>query len=96
MDTQDVIDQIISRFDFEKVRAYMLIRDWKIETEKTAQHVPTQEEIAEEAKFLLENVVQSKNPTLLYSSEYALVAWKSGDETLHLCFYIELKKSFIP
>ena len=95
MNNEEKIDQIISRFNFEKIRAYMIIRGWKIETQNKTHHIPTEVELAEKARFLLSNVIQRDGSDLIYSPEYGLMAWKSEDDTLQLFFCIESKKSFL-
>jgi hypothetical protein len=86
----NAINRIIDEFDFELVRSYMMINNWKIATSHNFDLViPSIEDLKETARGILENAeLIENNPSFVYTA--GLMATKWGDE-LSLYFIIENK-----
>jgi len=84
------INKIIDEFDFELVRSYMMINNWKVATAHDYDLViPTIDDLKKTARDILESAEAiENNPSFVYTA--GLMATKWGDE-LSLYFIIENK-----
>lgn len=87
IEEKDQISNIIDRFDFEKVHAYMTIKDWK-----KGGKVPEVKELKHEATILLTSLAKEPMEFYRYIPNLGLLALKTSTG-LSLFFYIENKNS---
>lgn len=80
----DDIYNIVDRFDFEKCKAYMILKDWKVNG-----RIPEVKDLKEQAIRLLESVASDRYSTYKYNHNYGLLAI----DPLRLFFYIENKNT---
>jgi hypothetical protein len=81
-DAAAVIDELLGKFDFEKVRAVMVLTDWKWYD----KHVPTVDELRECARVRLWTVCRADTDTS--SALGGLTAYRDGGE-VGLAFELE-------
>ena len=77
-----IINEILGKFDFEKVRAVMVLMDWKW----YGTHVPTVDELRETARHHLLQVCMPEDEQSAGSGGFS--AYKGGGE-VHLVFELE-------
>ena len=82
------IENILEEFDFDIVRSYMVIHNWKISlTLNRGLEIPTIEELKNVAKRLLKDALKVKeNPAFVSTAGFIALKW--GEE-LSLYFNIE-------
>jgi hypothetical protein len=83
----DEVQSILDRFDFEKVLAYMTLKDW--------ENKPDLETLTRKATTLLCNVRQNFNNLTLIDHSLGLMVYKDREDRLHLFFFIEHKTNVI-
>ena len=85
---------VMERFDFGKVHAYMVLKDWKVEGE-----IPTEKKLMEWSQELLEQCIGGhlSYPTLYHISsneDCGLCANLDLEGIMKLSFFIEQKSSY--
>ncbi len=83
---QQLIDEILDQFDFEKVKEVMDALNWTWGT-GTKAHVPDIPELRKQSRELLWDLVRSKDRTRMIQAG-GLVVEKDDDDTLELRFEI--------
>jgi hypothetical protein len=90
---QDVINQIISNFDFEKVHKVMILLNWA--WSKTYPEVPTIGILVLTAKELLEDVLAEEDGTTIETGGFEAQRFngEGGKTFLALKFYVDTCQS---
>ncbi len=85
--------QIMERFDFDKCHAYMVLKDWKWNSE-----IPTETQLREWALTMMEQVIDlyigDEDLHSVWNYEKGLFASINTDGDLKLLFFIEAKASY--
>ena len=81
------IEKILESFDFRKTKDAMVNCGITWQNEKGEEYVPSQEEIKERARFMLNNAVNTKMAYCKISSDGLIV--RKTATTLELSFTIE-------
>lgn len=88
---QKMIDKVIHDFDFEKVRALMLVMDWT-----WAGHgVPTEQNLWDKARKLCEKVMEHDDRECWWATTGGLLAYFDQKNGLHLAFIPERARARI-
>lgn len=81
---QELIDEILDQFDFEKVKEVMDALDWKWAI-GTESHVPDIPELRKQSREMLWDLIRSKSRIIKTGG---LVVEKDDDDTLELRFEV--------
>ena len=88
---QKMIDKVIHDFDFEKVRALMLVMDWT-----WAGHgVPSEQKLLEKARKLCEKVMDHDDRESWWATTGGLLAYFDQKNGLSLAFVPERSRARI-
>lgn len=87
---EKMIDKVIHDFDFEKVRALMLVMNWK-----WAHGVPTEQKLWDKARQLCEKVMEHSGRECWWAAAGGLLAYFDQKNGLRLAFVPEIASARI-
>ena len=88
---QKMIDKVIHDFDFEKVRALMLVMDWTW----PGHGVPTEQKLWDKARKLCEKVMEHDDRECWWATTGGLLAYFDQKNGLYLAFIPERARARI-